>query len=249
LLLDRVGISKEERRAIERDRRSRAIPLTVNGFTIEIRDQKPLSLSRLKSALKDATVPEWLLMLNERVFFWPSEDRLKHFLQAASYAKSVHLVIEVDTKALLDHCDERVFISSMNTGTTSPYAASRGRSTFQLVTEYPRRRRSTVAEVSVVGGVPDVRAVAKRVYRFFDGAEIERVHEEPSPSCRMPIAGVPVHLHRARILREIRAAPGPLLVASGRDPAPISAERRISGLRPSRVTSKTLPLAGNPGRN
>src|SRR5665811_360358 len=93
----------------------------------------------------DATVEEWLLMLNERVFFWPSEDRLKHFLQAASYAKSAHLVIEVDTKALLDHYDERVFISSMNTGTTSPYAAPRGRSTFQLVTEYPRRRRSTVA--------------------------------------------------------------------------------------------------------
>jgi hypothetical protein len=175
LLLDRAGISKEERRAIERDRRSRAIPLTVNGFTIEIRDQKPLSLSRLKSALKDATVEEWLLMLNERIYFWPSEDRLKHFLQAASYAKSGHLVIEVDTKALLDHCDKRVFISSMNTGTTSPYAAPRGRSTFQLVTEYPQRRRSTVAEVSVVGGVPDVRAVAKRVYRFFERAEVETV--------------------------------------------------------------------------
>src|SRR5580693_1640978 len=61
---------------------------------VTVRDHKPLQLHNLKLP-PGVTVPQWLALLNERVFFWVNPERMKGFL--AIYHGEDHDVITVDT--------------------------------------------------------------------------------------------------------------------------------------------------------
>jgi hypothetical protein len=131
--------------------------------TATLRDQKPLSRKSLERCLSDCTPEAWYGILNERVFFWLSRDRLKTLMSAAEYAGRMHTVLKLDTASLLAHHATKVELAHMNTGNTRPFAHPRGPSTFRSLNEYPyeARRRlgdySAVVELTVLGGVPDIR--------------------------------------------------------------------------------------------
>ena len=82
-LLDLYGATGAERAAIERQRRPdfMAVNHTVLGQVL-IRDQKPMTDATLAPVLVDMTPAEWYALLNERVFFWVNEERLKGLLGA-----------------------------------------------------------------------------------------------------------------------------------------------------------------------
>lgn len=137
-----------------------------------LRDQGPLSEGKLRACLQDGmSVGDWLATLNDRVFFWLQQNRLQRMLKA--YPDQDHDVLTVDTEALLARHRERVVLSRINSGSTAYAARPRGRGTFLPVQDYPHptRRRavaaaSDVAELAVLGGVPDVRDLVVDVDRW-----------------------------------------------------------------------------------
>lgn len=85
-LLDLLYLDPDRRRAIELERRPHTVRLSDPEFgEFEIRDQKPLGIAKLERCLTDMTVTEWLSLLNRKVFFWPTEQRVQDLLGAELY--------------------------------------------------------------------------------------------------------------------------------------------------------------------
>ncbi len=129
-----------------------------------VRDQIPLSDAGLERCLQDGLTPkDWYELLNARVFFWATEERLERLLDADAYRDRSHTVLTLDTKSLITDHSERLVLSPINSGCTRPFPHPRGRSTFLPLTEYPfqywRRKRSpseSVVEVAIDEAVRDV---------------------------------------------------------------------------------------------
>jgi hypothetical protein len=163
-LLDLYGIDGNERARIECSLRRKPVQITTaDGNSAWIRDQRPMSEGKLASCLKDGLTPtQWFRMLNERVFFWLTEARLKTLMQA--YSDSPQLILEVDTSALLATHGDKVYLTPMNTGCTSPMAFPRGLSSFLPPNEYPfienckkkGGRQKAIVELTVLRSVPNI---------------------------------------------------------------------------------------------
>jgi hypothetical protein len=135
-LLDLFGMSGATRNSIEGCRRKSSIEIgDSRKGKVVIRDQRPMSDSKLAACLRDGLTPaDWYRILNRKVFFWLTEKRLMTLM--AAYADYEHLVLEVDTAELLKRHSNTVMLTPMNTGTTRPMAFPRGRSTFQPPNKY-----------------------------------------------------------------------------------------------------------------
>lgn len=177
-LIDLFEVNGDARSAILRRRRSASVPLhhDVHGNAV-VRDQIPLSESRLAACLTDMTLEEWLDVLNSRVFFWLNEDHLETLLGARAYRDDEHDVITVETAQLLDRHANRITLSPINSGATMYTPPPRGRDTFLPIASYSfdERRRArglgnAIVELAVDGGVTDIRDVAVRVERRRAGA-------------------------------------------------------------------------------
>lgn len=129
-----------------------------------VRDQIPMHDKDLVRCLQDGLTPrDWYKLLNERVFFWLTEDRLERLLCAGAYRTMEHLVLTVPAAAIVERYYDRIELAPMNTGCTKPMAHPRGADTFLPIGEYPyakwkkkRRRGERVVELTVIGGVPDI---------------------------------------------------------------------------------------------
>ena len=178
-ILDLAGVDGDRREALEAQRRPDSVTVqTPAGDTFVLRDQKPLHPAKLSACLTDMTLPEWLRLLNSKVFFWPSRRRCEHLLGAKAYRDRPHTIIEVDTAALLDRYAERVTVSRINAGAVLYNPPPRGSRTFLPIADVPfdqwrqkRSRRRAIAEVAVEYAVPDVEAVTVAVWQAADGKE------------------------------------------------------------------------------
>lgn len=170
-LLDLFGINGDQRRRIESEYR----PDTVNirhpqHGTAVIRDQKPMRESALRSCLRDMTPNQWYELLNGYAFFWVTGERVQTLLNARAYRDREHIVITVDTAALVAKYSERILLSPINSGSTIYNPSERGSETFRPFTKYPFAERcrqrglsNAVAEAAVVYAVPDLRDFTLRV--------------------------------------------------------------------------------------
>ena len=162
-LLDLYETADDVRDAILANQRTgpMSIEHALHGKAI-IRDQKPLSRSKLERALKGCSFREWLEMLNSRVFFWLNRERLQTLMCAREYCRDTHVVLILDTLRLATDFKESITLAPMNTGNTRPFAHERGLQTFSRMESYPfkdRLRRGpyyTVVELAVEVGVPNI---------------------------------------------------------------------------------------------
>jgi hypothetical protein len=177
-LIDLFEVNGNARDEILRRRRPASVALhhDLHGTAV-VRDQIPLSESRLAACLTDMTLEEWLDALNSRVFFWLDEDHLETLLGARAYRDDEHDVITVDAARLVEQHEDRVTLSPINSGATMYTPPPRGRNTFLPIASYPfaERRRTrglgnAIVELAVDAGVPDIREVAVRVERRRAGA-------------------------------------------------------------------------------
>ena len=149
---------------------------------VVLRDQGPLRLDLLERRLTDMTVPQWLDVLNDRVFFWPDERRLDGLLAARRYRGSEHTVITLDTAGLVRAHEPNVRLSTINSGATLyPNAPPRGSQTFLRLSEHPAHGGRPLAELVVIGGVVDVAAHVVRVERRRGGEVLGVLHERDRP--------------------------------------------------------------------
>ncbi len=162
-LLDRLHVSGDARTPTESSHRPTTVALSGSDGTVYVRDQHPLDPSALASCLDDVTPEAWYRVLNGRVFFWPTRDRLERMLGA--YGHSEQAVFEVDTRTLLERHAGEVELSHINSGYASQRypPARRGRFTFVPLRDYTYSARNKIAEVTVLDSVPDIFEVTLRV--------------------------------------------------------------------------------------
>jgi hypothetical protein len=169
-LLDLFEIKGRERLHIESRRRAQSYELShpTHGRAV-VRDQKPIIESKLRAALRDCTVKRWYRLLNRRVFFWLSRERLNTLLSARQYREKPHTVLILDTRSLAQDYAASITLSPMNSGNTLPIAHPRGPHTFRRMQGYPFQERLkrgpyyTVVELAVEGGVSEIARYIIRV--------------------------------------------------------------------------------------
>ena len=183
-LLDLYGVSGAKREAIESTRRPNSVQLSADGLpTAVVRDQLPMDDKGLKRCLPDHLTPkDWYNLLNTKVFFWLTQDRLHRLTGAGAYRDKSHDVIEVDTRSLIGAHRGRIWFCPMNSGNTKPFPHPRDDSTFSRIAEYPygswkrkgRARGERVVELAVDHSVPDLISFVTRVV-VMRGTEIRKV--------------------------------------------------------------------------
>jgi hypothetical protein len=162
-LLDLFEYKGAKREAIESSYRAKSMEIehpTLGKATI--RDQGPMHSDNVVTRfLDDLTPPDWYRMLNSRVFFWLTEERLERLLGAGLYRTRPHMILELDTAALLHRHIEQVTLSPINSGAIFPGGKTRrGRRTFSRFDDYPwherEKQRELVVELAVDWAVPDL---------------------------------------------------------------------------------------------
>jgi hypothetical protein len=180
-LLDRYGLAGAERIRVEARRRPKSVPLPQVGLgSVVVRDQLPMDDKGLSRCLQDGLSPEdWYRLLNSKVFFWLTRDRLLRLLNAGTYRAQEHDVLHLDTKALVDAYSDRIWLCPMNSGCTKPIPHPRGKSTFQRFATYPyahwrtrRRPGERVVELAVDYAVPDIAKFVSQVSRMKGSNEL-----------------------------------------------------------------------------
>jgi hypothetical protein len=163
-LVDLFEIAEPRRSRLLAERRPdmTALRHDVHGTAL-VRDNGPLNDKKLRAALTDMSAPDFLRLINGKVFFWPTSKRLDTLFKARAYRDRPHLILTIDTASLLAAHAERITLSPINSGATVHNAPARGSDTFQSIADYDfegwrkRRSRSTaIAEVCVEHSVPDI---------------------------------------------------------------------------------------------
>jgi len=174
-LLDLFEYTGDQRFAVESTHRSESVTIShsAHGKAV-VRDQKPMSDRGLLRSLQDGLTPrEWYQILNRRVFFWTSLERLHRLLDARPYRGKSHDVLIVRTEPLVEEYYKRVTLSPINSGCTKPFPRARGCETFLPIAQYPydmwsKRRPAwdAIVEVAVESGVQDIQKFLIEVVRM-----------------------------------------------------------------------------------
>jgi hypothetical protein len=111
-------------------------------------------------------------VLNGKVFFWLSAERVTRLLSARAYRDREHTVLTIDTARLLQNHEREVTLSPINSGSTVYNPQPRDADTFQTLANYPfdvwrkkRGRTTAIAELAVRREVRDIREMVVRVER------------------------------------------------------------------------------------
>ena len=163
-LLTLFGVPEEQRIALETRHRPASVPICRPGLgRAVVRDLRSMNDKALCKCLRDGLKPrDWYTILNSKVFFWLTRERLEKMLKA--YRDAPQVVLIVDTESLIAAHADRATLSPIYSGSTLFNPAPRGRDAFLPPDRYPfrdrlkkRNPRDAIAELAVEGGVPDIR--------------------------------------------------------------------------------------------
>ena len=148
-----MALSKEDAKDFLRSKRNNHLTLSVNGINYKIRDQNPILLKVLERSLTNGMrAGEFIELLNKRVFWWPTVDRLtRHFNR---YVNERPIILRVSTVDMLE-LNKNVELCHLNSGATRCHPAyggnapTRGEESF-LAPKHYDRNISSVAEVTFV---------------------------------------------------------------------------------------------------
>ena len=154
-LLDLYAIHGQRRDEIERQHRPESIPIQRDGLPgAVIRDQKPMSDTKLERCLPSHLRPsDWYALLNSKVFFWLTEERLHTMTGAAAYMDHEHEVLEVCTRSLVGAHRKMIWLCPINSGSTLFNPPYRDENTFARIADY---QKNGVKELAVAYAVPDI---------------------------------------------------------------------------------------------
>lgn len=177
-LLDLFGMSGTERYDIESCRRPNSVIIEHPKYgKATIRDQKPICDIKLEKSLIDCTPEDWYKLLNGKVFFWISQEKLQNLLSARTYRNKSHIILIVDSLGLVNACFSSIFLSPINSG-AMPYGPTpRGLSTFVSISDWPDLERPRagglkrpVVELAVNHSIPNVFNFILRVEKWVSGS-------------------------------------------------------------------------------
>lgn len=173
-LLDLYKVTGKDRFALESERRPESVALAYGDLPgAVIRDQKPMRDHLLARCLEDGLAPrEWYEILNSRSFFWLSSSRIWRLLKARAYRDQPQTVLTIDSAQLIAAHRDRIWLSTLNSGSTLFNPQPRGLQTFKRMSDFPyeqrsktRRKEDNVVELVVDHSVPDVAKYVLAVHR------------------------------------------------------------------------------------
>ena len=154
-LADHYSFTPEERLACVEKRRL----CNQNLHGIILRDQQPAPESKMKSCLVKITIPEWLGLLNSKVFFFVE---LKKALRLAeTYGAYDNILLEVDTARLLEKYAANASLCRFNAGAFLFKPVPRGRHSFIPMANFEyRNKRNTPSELTIDASIPDIMEIS-----------------------------------------------------------------------------------------
>jgi hypothetical protein len=161
-ILDLHGIAGRDRLRYESQHRPDMMTVASPvADPMTLRDQKPMSVGRLQQALLGEMSPQhWYELLNRKVFFWATPERLHTLLNAQHYRAVEHDVLTIDSRSFLSKYSDQIELCHMNSGNTFPMPHRRDESIFKRIGNYPTKANGTptkpVAEVTVEYSVPNI---------------------------------------------------------------------------------------------
>ena len=165
-LLDLFEYDGAEREPIESAYRAESVVIEHPELgKATIRDQGPMHSDAVVARFLDEISPaQWYRLLNSRVFFWLTENRLQRLLGAGLYRARPHMVLELDTAALLERHLEQITLAPINSGAIFRGGKTRrGPQTFNRFNDYPwddrKKSPELVVELAVDRAVPELDAV------------------------------------------------------------------------------------------
>ena len=163
-LLDLHGVAGPARAPFEQDQRRAALALPGAAPPVVLRDQIPLVETKLAACLRDGLTPrDWRLMLNSRVFFFPSLARVQALLGASVNRGRPQLLISLHAAAVLAAYAQAITLSPLNSGSVLYVPQPRGLDTHARIPDFAyaawRGKRGrpdrAIAEIAVDYAMPD----------------------------------------------------------------------------------------------
>jgi hypothetical protein len=156
--------------------RDNRVELSVEGATAQLRDQRLLQRSRIETHLDGITLGDWLAILDERVHLFARQKDLTAML--TRYQGDGQDLVVFDTARTLATAGDRVEVATVASGAPEPYGACRcrGRETFVPLPLFDDPV-ADVEEVTIVGGLEDVRSLVNRVVRYHPDRSTEVIWE------------------------------------------------------------------------
>lgn len=162
-LLDLFGVEGDQRTLIEARRRTESVRLEHPDHGVAwVRDNLPINETVLRRTLTGMGLEDFYRLLNGRVFFWVSRERLDRLRNAAPYRDRKHDILVLDTAAVVERHGAEIELCHLNSGAVHPAADYlRGVGTFQKIEDYPWSERCKVSseplvEVTIPYGVEDI---------------------------------------------------------------------------------------------
>jgi hypothetical protein len=155
-------VTDPKRPVIEREVRRSAAELEHPRYgKAVIRNQNPKYKRKLRKALTDCTPQERCQLLNRKVFFWLSEERLGGHMAARENRGKRHLVLTIDSYRLTTTCEGKNIVRPEFGQRDSVYAIER-HSLLMPMRDYPfaeplaRGPYYTLVEVALDVAAPDI---------------------------------------------------------------------------------------------
>ena len=149
---------------IETERLQRAdLRDTPEHVVFTLRDRTTLTHKGLTAALNGSCTPgEWIELLNRRVFLFAQKSSLDRLIRAPLNRELSHVILELDTRKLLDRHQESIEVADINTGYTKRSPAQRNPSTIQSIGRYVKTGSRKIVEVTIPGSIPDILPLLQR---------------------------------------------------------------------------------------
>ncbi len=149
-LADQYDFTPEERQACIDQRR--LCNQDLHGITL--RDQHAAPESKMKTCLVGVSIPDWLALLNSKVFFFVELKKAQRL--AETYAAYQNILLEVDSKTLLERHASESFVCRFNSGAFLFKPTPRGRNSFIPMAEFELRKKSVPGELTINEAVPNI---------------------------------------------------------------------------------------------
>ncbi len=108
----------------------------------------------MKTCLVGVTIPDWLALLNSKVFFFLELKKAQRM--AETYAAYQNILLEVDTKTLLERHAAEAFLCRFNSGSFQFKPTPRGRASFIPLAEFELRKKSAPTELTINETIPAI---------------------------------------------------------------------------------------------
>jgi hypothetical protein len=175
-LLERMEV--ESHQAVEERRAGGPVQIDhPRHGAVFIRDQHQIREKQLAGCLIDVTPERWRAILNARVFFWPTLERLESMYRY--YQDEPQLIFEIPSAPFINAYQRKIELSRINSGFIMRKPARRGLETFQPFEAFQHSAKQKVAELTIPGSAPDILDFTRKVMIRQDGRRNRVAHKRP----------------------------------------------------------------------